>query len=123
MVIRIDNRIIPLLPPEDLNGTVCDDLIRIHIDGGAGAALNRVDDELVVQLAFDNLITGSNNRICTLSVQNRRLGIRDCAGFFDLGDTLDQLRMQLQSGNRKILGSPQCLNAIIGICRDLLLSD
>jgi hypothetical protein len=41
---------------EDFERAIRDDLVRVHVRGRARAALEHVDDELIVQLALANLV-------------------------------------------------------------------
>ena len=48
----------PRSPPRISRGAVGDDLVRVHVRGGAGAGLEDVDHEVVVELAVDDLARG-----------------------------------------------------------------
>src|SRR5207244_11655377 len=48
VTVRANDLVIALGVIEELEGAVGDHLISVHIDGRSGAALNRIDDELVV---------------------------------------------------------------------------
>ena len=43
--------VITFFMTKDLQGTICDDFISIHIDGGARTALDWIHDELIMPLA------------------------------------------------------------------------
>ena len=59
MVVGMHERVVTLDAAQQLDGAVGDHLIGVHVGGCARAALNRVDDELVVQLPVDQLVAGA----------------------------------------------------------------
>ena len=64
VVIGVDDVVAALVLTEDLQGQVRDDLIRVHVDGGASTALELVDGELVHAAAvFDNLVARGDDRL------------------------------------------------------------
>jgi GTP-binding protein len=56
MIIGMHDGVVTLLTAQDLDGTVGNDFIGIHVSSGTCAALNGVGDELVCKLAGENFI-------------------------------------------------------------------
>ena len=56
VIVRIYEGVVALFTAEDLDRTVRDDLVRVHVEARACAALDRVDDEGVAELVGDSLI-------------------------------------------------------------------
>jgi hypothetical protein len=52
--VRLDDLVLALLVPAQLEGDVGQDLVRVHVRRGTGAALIPVDQELVVVLAVQD---------------------------------------------------------------------
>ena len=123
MVIRVDQLVIALFPTQDLDRTVCNDFICIHVQRSSGAALDRVYDKLIVQLSGNDLVAGLGNGRCPLLIQLTHLKVGDGRRLFNLRHTVDQFRMHFQPRYIKILISTKRLNPIIGILRHFLFSD
>ena len=123
MVIRVHNAVIALGAAENFDGAVCDDLIGIHVERGTGAALNRVDNELIVQLAVDDFVAGFDDCACALLRELADLKVRDRSGLLDLGNADNELRMHLEPGDVEILMRAERLHAVIGVNRDFFFTD
>ena len=63
MVERVQVVVVTFLAPEVFESAVCDDLVGIHVGACSGTALNRIDNELVVELASCNFATGADDCI------------------------------------------------------------
>ena len=59
----------------DLGGSVGDDLVGIHISRGAGAALEDVEDEMVIKFAVDDLLGGLDDGVLFVGVQQSEAGV------------------------------------------------
>ena len=57
---------------EQLEGAVGDHLVSIHVDGRSGAALDRIDDELIVELTGDDIVGSAGNRVGDLGLERGR---------------------------------------------------
>jgi hypothetical protein len=62
MVIRVDDGVVALAPAENLDRTVRQHLVDIHMERGARALMEDVGRELVAQAALQNLVGGLHNR-------------------------------------------------------------
>ena len=105
VVVWIYEGVVALFTAEDLDRTVRDDLVRVHVEARACAALDRVDDEGVAELAGDDLVTGLYDSVRDLLVEETDLEVRDGGGLLDFYDGVDDFRMHLQSGDVEVLGS------------------
>ena len=115
--VRGDDRVVPFRLAQDLQGAIRDHLVRVHVDGGAGAALDRVHDELVVKLARNHVVRGRGDgvrdprrEVPGVAVgQGRRL-LHDRHG-------ADERRVQAVAGDGKVLGAAQGLDTVVGVRR------
>ena len=83
MVVRVQVLVLALAMPEQFEAAVRDHLVGVHVRGGARAALDHVDDELVVQLAGDDLVAGLDDRVGFAVLQRCRVrGSPARAAFF-----------------------------------------
>ena len=123
VVVGIDQAVIALLTAEQLNGAVGDDFIGVHVQGGAGAALDRLDDELIMQPAADDLIAGLDNGFGLFLVENAAFIVRDGAGLLDLGQAVDDFIMHAQACDPEILIGAGSLDAVVGIHGNLFGTD
>ena len=110
----------PLMAHE-LQRTVGDDLVGVHIGGGAGAALNHVNHELVVQPARSDLIAGMDNGVAPLLVQQRQLVVCHCRGLLDAGERPHEIGVDgdCRARDRKILQRAQRVDAVIATGRNV----
>ncbi|MNY81819.1 hypothetical protein D3C86_2235890 [compost metagenome] len=69
MLVRVQVLVLALLMAEQFERAVGDHLVGVHVGRGAGAALNHIDDELVVQLPGNQLLAGSNDCVAARLVE------------------------------------------------------
>ena len=103
--------------PQDLQRPVGDDLVGVHVGRGAGAALDHVDHELVVQLARLDLAAGFDDGVGPRAVQQAQIVIGARRRLLDLGERADQFRVVRDgcAGDGEILDRTQGMDAVIGI--------
>ena len=123
MVVRVHEAVVALHAAENLDGAVCDDLVCVHVERGTCAALNRVDNELVVKLAVDNLIAGLYDSACAFLGELADLEVRDCSGLLNLCHADDEFRVHLETRDVEVLVCAERLNAVIRGCRNFLFAD
>ena len=58
---------------KNLNGTVGNDLVRVHVGLGAGAGLPDDKREVVVKLSFDDFVGGLDDSISNLGLESEVL--------------------------------------------------
>ena len=123
MVVGMYDRVIALLAAQKLDGAVGDDFICIHIDRGSGAALNRVNDEVLVMLTGQNLVAGLHDGVCPLLIQQVNLAVGDGSGLLNISQAVDNLRMHIQSGDMEIFCGTQGLDAVVHVFGDVFGTD
>ena len=123
MIVGIHYRIVSLLPAQDLNSPVGDHFVGVHIKRRAGAALDGVNNKILVKFPFDDLIAGLDNGSGPILVQDADLTVGDGSRLLDIGQTVDDLRVHVKPGDMEILCRPQALYAVVNVLRDLLFSN
>ena len=123
MVIGMNDAVISLLPSQKLDRAVGDHFIGIHVKGSSRAALNRINDKMLTEITGKNLIARLYNRLGFLWIQQADLTVYNRWRFFDLDKTVNELRMQVEAGDPKVLHCPQCLHSVIGIHRHFFITD
>ena len=123
VVVRVHEAVVALHAAQDFDGAVCDDLVCVHVERGTCAALNRVDNELVVELAVDDLIAGLYDSTCALLGELADLEVRDCGGLLNLRHADDELRVHLETRDVEVLVCAERLYAVIRSCRNFLFAD
>jgi hypothetical protein len=118
-------RVLPALVPEDLQCAVGDHLVDVHVGRGAGAALDHVNDELVVQLPGGDLVTGLRDRVALVLAEHPEFGVGQCRGLLDVRERVDETRevAQRDSGDREVFHGTQCLHAEIRAAGDLAVAE
>ena len=123
MVVGVDNAVIALDAAQQFNGPVGNDLVGVHIGRRARAALDGVHNELVVELAADDLVTGGDDGLGLFLIQGSGVAVGHGGGLFDLGQADNQQLVHGVAGDGKILLGPQGLDAVIGVGRDFQCAD
>ena len=116
MFIRVQMAEFALGMAHDLQRAVGDHLIGVHVGRGAGAALNEVDDELVMQLARADLVAGGGNRLAARGVEQAQIAVGAGGGLFDRGQRIDQFRRigNGAAGDGEVLHRAQRMHPPIG---------
>ena len=122
MVVGMNERIIAFFTAQKLDGAVGDYLVGIHIGGSARAPLDGVDDELVMQLPGDQIVTGAFYRIRYAPGQHTGHAVGSCACLLDPCHAHDHGPGQTLVGDRKILRGPQRMNPVVRLLVDLFFA-
>jgi hypothetical protein len=85
MIIGMYDGVIALFSAQNLNGSVGDDFIGVHVGGSSGPALDCVYDKLVEELACDDLVTSLQDSFSDFFVQHIGGHIGHGSGLFDPG--------------------------------------
>src|SRR5437588_6609725 len=75
MIIWMNNRLVPSLAAEKLNGAVRDDFVHVHVRRGTATCLEHINNELVVESPPHNLLRRRNNGLTPLRVQQSQLHV------------------------------------------------
>ncbi len=125
MIVRMDGVVLTPLLPENLQGAVRNDLVCIHVGGGAGATLNHVDAEMSVVQSLPDLARGQTDRVHYLAVQEVHIVIGPGRRLLHRGESRDEAGefAQSNSGDREVFYRPKGLNPIQRGRRDIALSE
>ncbi len=88
-----------------------------------GSRLVHIDREPIPQFSRKHFIRGPDDRVCDRWPEQTEILVDHCCGSFDVHRRVDIPRHWPDPADRKILQSPMRLNAIVRVCRDLLLSE
>ena len=108
VVVRIDVLVLSLLVAEALEGEVRDHLVGVHVDRGAGTALDEVGYELVEHLARDQPVARAHDRVGNLGVEDSEVAVRHGGGLLHVAERLDEIRLpgHRHVGDEKVLLAP-----------------
>ena len=120
VAVGVNPGVLALAEPEELERTVGDDLVGVHVRRGAGAALDDVDDELVQQAALFDVLAGLPDGVLLHRVDQAQIEVGQYCGVFDLRECRDEqwIRGDLRAGDREVLHRAQCLDSPVGGGRD-----
>ena len=112
------------LMSEDLERTVRNHFVRIHIGRGAGSALHHVHDEMLVEFALTHLFARFDDRLCHMAVDQSQITVRTGSGLLDHRQSLDQLREKVKphAADVEVLQSAHRLYAEIILYRHLFVA-
>ena len=125
MVVRVQMFVLATPVAQVLERAVRDHLVGVHVGRGAGTSLDHVDDELIVQCAFDQVVAGAHDRLRThridhaqfeVGLRRRLLDERECTHEF--GPPRHGL-----AGDREVLDRPGAVHAPVGSAGDLALTE
>ena len=88
VVIGVAVFVFALLVAHQFEGDVGDDLVGVHVGGGAGSALYHVHNELVVELAVAYHAACLYDGVGSLFVEQSQVAVRQCGGLFHVGQGL-----------------------------------
>ena len=118
VIVGVDDVVAALLLPQDLERQVRDDLVRVHVDGGAGTALELVDGELVHAAAvFDDLVAGGDNCLGLGRLHRLELHVRQGARLLHLRERADEFGCFIDRATRDliVLDCSQRMNAPVRV--------
>ncbi len=116
--------VLPLLVAQEFKPPVGDDLVGVHIGGGAGTALEHVHDKLFVEFAGHYLVARGADRLHLGRRQNAQFMVGHGGRLFDEGQRIDEVRevSQRHAGNLEILERTGGLDAVVGVVGQLALA-
>ncbi len=93
------------LAAEEFGGAIGDDFVGVHVGGGAGAGLEDVDDEVVVELAGDDFVGGTADGICDVGGDAAEFLVHGGRVFFDEAEGSDECTGEAMVGDREVFNS------------------
>jgi len=125
VVVGMQELVLALAMPEPLEGPVGDHLVGVHVGRGAGSALDHVDDEVLVQLAGDDLVAGGDDRLRLPLVEHAELGVRLRRRLLHQREGAHEVleAAQLDAGEGEVLHAAQRLHAVVDVIGQLALAD
>ena len=113
--------IVALGPSQQLQRAVGDDLVGIHVGRCAGAALDDVDHEFLVQPAGPDFLGGGDDGIGARGIEQPKLAVALRRGELDRRQRRNEIGIDrdLRAADREILDRAQRVDAIIGIRRNI----
>ena len=117
MIVWITVLVFTFLVAHQLEGAVGDHLVGVHVRRRAGAALEDVELELVVQLAVDDLLAGAFDRGEDLLRESTGLVVGARGGQLHHREPLDEVRIEAERHARdlEVLERSSGLDAVIGV--------
>ncbi len=107
------------LAAQQLRSAVGDDLIGVHVGGSAGAGLEDIDDELIVQLTVGHLARGLPDRRGDLGVQEAQVGVDAGGGPLDQAQNADEGAAEAEAAYGEVADGALGGGAVVGVRRDL----
>ena len=125
MVVGRAELVFSLPVSHEFQGPVGDDLVGVHVHGGAGAALHHVHRELVPKFSAHNLLAGCHDGVSNLLVQHAQLRIGGRGGHLHIGHGDDVLRIvaHLGVGDFVVVDGPLGLYAVVSVDGNLKFAD
>ena len=113
---RMQSVVVPAAGAEYLERSVGDHLVGVHVGGRARAALDDVDDELVVQFTVADLGAGRLDRGGTLVIEQTEFPISPCGSLFHCSQGVDELwiRAQRDARNGEVRQGARGVYAVVG---------
>ncbi len=121
MVVRVDP-VFAQLAAQDLGGPVGDHLVGVHIVAGAGAGLERVDDELVIPAPIDDLLGSLDDGSGARFIQQPQVAVDFGGSALDGCHRPDERPPGAQPGDGEIVHGALGLHAVQGLLRHLNLT-
>ena len=116
-LVMVGLMVIAFFAAQNFDCAVSDNLIGVHVQAGAGAALDGVDDELVMELAVDDFVAGGDDGVGDLGIQSAGMLVGHGRSLLDLSQADDQQLMHGMAGDGEVLMAAQGLDAIVSVNR------
>lgn len=117
IVVRVQVLVLTLGVAHGFQRDVRDHFVRVHVGGGAGAALDHVHHELLVEIAADQAGAGLADGGVLVFREMAELTVGVGGGLLDHGQGNDQLRVvrQRHPGEAEVVHGAQGLDAVVGV--------
>ena len=114
-----------LLVTHDLEGTVADDLVGVHIGRRPCATLDHIYGEVLVVLAIEELVAGLDDRVLLLVGEQAKAVVSDGCGFLGPRKAVDEERIvaEMEGADAEVFFSAQGLHPVEVLVADLAFAD
>ena len=119
VVVRMDGTLAAHLSTAQLDCTVRDDLVHVHVGLGSGARLPDDERKVVVQLPLDDLVRGADDEIANLRIEVAELVVRNRGCLFEDSKRANDLGRHLLGANSEVHARPHGLCAVVLVRRNL----
>src|SRR5712692_5152049 len=96
-------------------GMIGDDLVGVHVGGGAGASLKNIKHEVAVEFAVNDFLRCSHDGFGNRWIDGSQVCVRLSCSLFDLSEGTDELAWEAQVANRKIEYGTLGTGTVVGI--------
>ena len=117
VVVRGDDVVTAFRLTDDLECTVAEDLVHVHVDGRTSTALDRIDRELVEELAVDDLISSFDQCFADLLVETARSHVGHGSCLLDTSDALNEIRIDYLTRDMEVIDGTHRLNTVVNLIR------
>src|SRR5579884_2830791 len=107
---------------EQFARTVGNDLVGVHVGRGARTGLENIEHEMIIQLAIDDFLSRSHNRLGNLWVNRSQRFVCLCCRLLDLSKRTNKLAREAQIADREVEHGTLCACTVIGIYGDVHLA-
>ena len=116
--------VLTALVSQNLERTVRNHFVRIHIGRSAGSTLHHVHNEMLVEFALPHLFARLDNRLRHLTVDQTQVTVRTGCSLLDHRQSPDQLRKKVKphTADMKVLQRAHRLYAEIILYRHLFVA-
>ena len=111
VVVGADGLIVAQRPAQQLQGPIGQHLVDVHVGRGAGAALQGIDDDVLVEPAGDHFLAGRFDGGELGVVPSAQFVIGSGRGQLHRAVGVDQAAMHRPTGQRKVFDRPQRVDA------------
>ena len=114
-----------LLVTHDLEGTVADDLVGVHVRRRPCAALDHIHGEVLVVLAIEELVAGLDDRILLLVGEQAKAVVSDGCSFLGPRKAVDEegIVAEMEGADAEVFFSAQGLHPVEVLIADLTFAD
>ena len=126
VIVGVDDVVAALLLAEVLEREVCHNLVRVHVERGARAALEDVERELVHAAAlFKDLVAGPDDGLGLLLRQDVEAAVGHRGGLLHLHHAADEVRDGVDGdvGNLEVLHGAQRVDAVVRVSRNFHVAE
>src|SRR5712691_3541273 len=100
---------------QQLASTVSDDLVGVHVGGGARASLKNIQHKMPVEFAINDFLRCSHDGFGDMLIDGSKVCIGLSCSLFDLSEGTDELAWEAQVANGKIEYGALGTGTVVGI--------